>query len=264
MPPGAEDSVLGSFSERSAIVVHGASRGIGLGFARKLVASGRSGPMFFTCRDPESALQLGEMRSACHGSVYVLQMDATQESTVASAASFVRERTEFVDIVINCFGVLHDGAGLRPEKRIADVSAESFARSFSTNAVGPALVAKHFTPLLPKRGRCVLASLSAGVGSIEDNRLGGWYAYRASKAAQNMITRGLSIEIARTKKGAICVALHPGTTATALSEPFTRNVSEDRLFSTERAADQLLAVIDGLQSTDNGRFLAWDGTAIPW
>jgi NAD(P)-dependent dehydrogenase (short-subunit alcohol dehydrogenase family) len=167
-------------------------------------------------------------------------------------------------MVINCLGLLHDGEDFRPEKRIEDVSAENLARSFSTNAIGPALVAKHFAPLLPVRSRCVFATLSARVGSIADNRLGGWYAYRASKAAQNMITKGLSIELARKKKGVICVALHPGTTATALSEPFIRNVPSERLFSPELAAGQLLAVIDRLRSGDNGSFLAWDGTTIPW
>ena len=112
--------------------------------------------------------------------------------------------------------------------------------------------------------RAVFANLSARVGSIEDNRLGGWYAYRASKAAQNMYTRTLAIEWARSRRNVICVALHPGTTDTDLSRPFQGNVPEGKLFSVDRTVSQLLAVIDRLQPDDSGQFFAWDGERIPW
>ena len=118
--------------------------------------------------------------------------------------------------------------------------------------------------LLAHADRAVFASLSARVGSIEDNRLGGWYAYRASKAAQNMYTRTLAIEWARSRRNVICVALHPGTTDTDLSRPFQGNVPEGKLFGVERTVAQLLAVIDRLQPADTGQFLAWDGERIPW
>ena len=153
---------------------------------------------------------------------------------------------------------------MQPEKRLADVSPVSLQRSFAVNAVGPLLVAKHFQGLLDREARAVFASLSARVGSIGDNRLGGWYAYRSAKAAQNMVTRNLSIELRRRARGVICVALHPGTVDTGLSRPFQSNVPEERLFSPERAAQQLLAVIDGLRPEDNGGFVAWDGQPIPW
>ena len=135
---------------------------------------------------------------------------------------------------------------------------------FEVNAFGPLVVAKHFLPLLKHSERAVLANLSARVGSIGDNRLGGWYAYRASKAAQNMFTRNLSLELARRAPKVICVALHPGTVDTELSKPFQGGVSPDRLFDADRAARQLLEVIDGLRPEQTGRFLAWDGTTIPW
>jgi NAD(P)-dependent dehydrogenase (short-subunit alcohol dehydrogenase family) len=147
---------------------------------------------------------------------------------------------------------------------LADVRPESLARSFAVNAVGPLLVARHFESLLAHEDRAVFASLSARVGSIEDNRLGGWYAYRASKAAQNMYTRTLAIEWARSRRNVVCVALHPGTTDTDLSRPFQGNVPEGKLFGVERTVSQLLEVIDRLQPADTGQFLAWDGERIPW
>jgi NAD(P)-dependent dehydrogenase (short-subunit alcohol dehydrogenase family) len=136
--------------------------------------------------------------------------------------------------------------------------------AFAVNGAGPLLLAKHLEPLLPRRERAVFASLSARVGSIGDNRLGGWYAYRASKAAQNMFIRTLAIELARRARGAICVALHPGTTDTELSRPFQGGVPESKLFTAERAVEQLLRVIDGLGPGDTGRFIAWNGERIPW
>jgi NAD(P)-dependent dehydrogenase (short-subunit alcohol dehydrogenase family) len=159
--------------------------------------------------------------------------------------------------------VLHDGA-LRPEKRIEDADPERLRRVFEVNAFGPLLVAKHFLALLRHPERAVLANLSARVGSIEDNRIGGWYGYRASKAAQNMFTRTLAIELRRRAPGVICVALHPGTVATALSEPFRGSVDPARVFTPRRAAEQIWAVVQSLSPEDGGRFLDWAGKPIPW
>jgi NAD(P)-dependent dehydrogenase (short-subunit alcohol dehydrogenase family) len=153
---------------------------------------------------------------------------------------------------------------MRPEKRLADLSADALARAFAVNAIGPLLVARHFEPLLAHGERAVFASLSARVGSIEDNRLGGWYAYRASKAAQNQFTRTLAVEWARSRRNVICVALHPGTTDTDLSRPFQGNVPAGKLFEVDYAVTQLLQVIDRLQPADSGQFLAWNGDRIPW
>jgi len=137
-------------------------------------------------------------------------------------------------------------------------------RSFRVNALGALLVAKHFQGFFDRNDRVVFASLSARVGSIGDNRLGGWYAYRASKAAQNMITKNLAIELRRRARGVVCVALHPGTVATDLSAPFRGGVPEEKLFDASRAARQLLGVIDSLTPDSNGGFFAWDGEPIPW
>jgi NAD(P)-dependent dehydrogenase (short-subunit alcohol dehydrogenase family) len=177
----------------------------------------------------------------------------------------VASRTDRLHLVVNAAGLLHGGPhDMAPEKRLADVRLEALTTGFAVNAFGPLLLARHFESLLAHRERAVFASISARVGSIGDNRLGGWYAYRGAKAAQNMFTRSLSIEWARTRRNVVCVALHPGTTDTGLSRPFQANVPAGKLFTPERAARQLLEVIDRLTPADTGRFLAWDGSGIPW
>ena len=140
--------------------------------------------------------------------------------------------------------------------------AEGMAAQFALNAIGPALVLRHAARLLPRGRRAVFAALSARVGSISDNRLGGWYGYRASKAALNMLVRNLAIEWQRKAKRSIVVALHPGTVDTALSAPFQGNVPPGQLFDAERAALQLLDVLDGLKPVDTGHIFAWDGSEI--
>jgi NAD(P)-dependent dehydrogenase (short-subunit alcohol dehydrogenase family) len=144
------------------------------------------------------------------------------------------------------------------------MSLESLTTLFAVNAAGPALVAKHLLPLTPRDRPAKFAALSARVGSIGDNQLGGWYAYRASKSALNMLIRTLAIEHRRTRPMGICVALHPGTVDTALSAPFLSSVPDGKLFSPKRAAESLLAVLDSLGPDANGGFYAWDGTPIPW
>jgi NAD(P)-dependent dehydrogenase (short-subunit alcohol dehydrogenase family) len=149
-----------------------------------------------------------------------------------------------------------------PERSWREVDAAAMARAFAVNAIGPALLMKHFLPLLPRRGRSVFATLSARVGSIGDNRLGGWYSYRASKAALNQLVRTASIELRRRAPEAVCVALHPGTVATGLSAPFARAGLEVR--SPEVAAADLLRVIGGLTAADSGGFFDHRGVAVPW
>jgi len=144
------------------------------------------------------------------------------------------------------------------------LDAYALEKVLRINTVGPSLVAKHFLPLLQKDSKSVFACLSARVGSIEDNRLGGWYAYRASKAALNMILKTLSIELARSNPNAICVGLHPGTVDTALSMPFQGNVKPDKLFTPGKSASALLSVVNRLRQTDTGKCFAWNGEVIPY
>ena len=256
--------MLASFPTGSQVLVQGASRGIGLEFVRQLLAQPDVGRVFAGCRAPDqadelAALAVGEAR------LQIVPLEVTDEASIARAATAVAGSTDRLHLIVNCAGVLHGGAAsLAPEKRVAEVRPEALAASFAVNAFGPLLVARHFERLLAHRERAVFASISARVGSIGDNRLGGWYAYRGAKAAQNMFTKTLAIEWARSRRNVVCVGLHPGTTDTSLSRPFQANVPPDRLFSPERSVRHLLEVIDRLTPADTGRLYAWDGSEIPW
>jgi NAD(P)-dependent dehydrogenase (short-subunit alcohol dehydrogenase family) len=256
--------MLSSFPDGSHALVTGASRGIGLEFVRQLLAEPRLTRVFAACRQPALAGMLSRMASG-EPRLRVVALDVADEAQVEAAAREFADETDRLNLVVNAAGLLHEAAaGMAPEKRLADVRADTLAASFAVNAFGPLLVAKHFERLLAHRERAVFASISARVGSIGDNRLGGWYAYRGAKAAQNMFTKTLSVEWARSRRNVICVALHPGTTDTDLSRPFQANVPPEKLFSTERTVRQLLEVVERLTPADTGRFLAWDGSEIPW
>jgi NAD(P)-dependent dehydrogenase (short-subunit alcohol dehydrogenase family) len=228
-------------------IVIGTSGGIGAALQRGLLARGVS--VSGLSRSQKEALTGGE-----------LPIDITCEDSIEAAAACLRYKAPFFAILV-ATGLLHD-ADVSPEKALRDLDQASLMRLFSTNAVGPALVAKHFVPLLAKQGRCVFAVLSARVGSIGDNRLGGWYGYRASKAALNMLIKTLAIELARPRPEAICVGLHPGTVDTDLSKPFQRAVSRNGLFSPDQSAAHLLNVIDQLTPAQSGRCFAWNGAEI--
>ena len=190
----------------------------------------------------------------------VTATDLTDEASIAAAAAIVAKGPA-PTLVIVATGLLHeDGKG--PEKAMQELDPAWLARNFAVNTIGPALVAKHFLPLMPRTGRTVFAVLSARIGSIADNKLGGWYGYRTSKAAVNMMVRTLAIEEKRRNDRSIVVALHPGTVDTDLSRPFQGNVTPGTLLTPPRAAVQLLDVIDGLKVTDSGRHFAWDGAEI--
>jgi NAD(P)-dependent dehydrogenase (short-subunit alcohol dehydrogenase family) len=186
-------------------------------------------------------------------------IDVTDEASLAAAASTLTASGPY-HLIITAVGVLHDGT-LSPEKSLRALNPAQMALSFAVNAIGPALVIKHFAPLLPKSGRGVLATLSARVGSIGDNRLGGWYSYRAAKAGLNQLVHSAAIEIGRTRPDAVVLALHPGSVATKLTGPFQVN---HEVFSPADAAQRLLAVIERANPEHTGQFLAYDGTVIPW
>lgn len=191
----------------------------------------------------------------------LVPMDLCDEASVAAAMTALRDHGPF-HLIIDATGVLTLD-GVPPEKRLADLDAVHMARVFAVNTIGPAMVLKHGVALLPAQGRCVVATLSARVGSIGDNRKGGWYSYRASKAALNMVWRTAAIEVARRRPEAVLLALHPGTVFSPLSAPFVA-AGEERpgLMRPENAAARLLAVMDG--ASESGSFKAWDGQAIEW
>ena len=241
----------------TALIV-GASQGIGLEFVRQFLQSNRAERIYATYRHPQSELlTIADPRLRC------FPMDITEEAQIASVVKEIQTETKALHYVINCVGVLHDGE-MQPEKSLRHINSEQLMHYFQVNSIGAVMLAKHIQPLFKHRDRSILATISAKVGSIGDNYLGGWYGYRASKAALNMFMRTTAIEYKRTCPRAIIVALHPGTTDTQLSRPFQRNVLPEKLFSAERTVQQLLAVLDKLQESDSGEFFSWDGTSLSW
>lgn len=198
-----------------------------------------------------------------HPKVDAAHFDLGDEASIAGAAARCRAEGP-LHLVFVATGLLHAGTAVQPEKSWRTLDAEAMARLFAVNAIGPAMIARHFLDLLAKEERAVFAALSARVGSITDNRLGGWYSYRASKAALHMLIRSFAIELARRNPGALCVALHPGSVNTALSKPFQGGVPAGKLFTPRYAAERLLGVVDALGPADSGGIFAWDGSRIPF
>lgn len=242
------------------VLVQGASRGLGLTFATQLAAAGAR--VFATARDPQGSPGLRDL-AAAHPRVTLLTLDVTRLDSIQAAVAEISAATDGLDLVLNVAGVLN-GLGKSPERRLEHIDPAAMAEAFAINAIGPILMARQTLPLLSHGGRAVFASLSARIGSIDDNRKGGWYSCRASKAAQNQLLRTLSIELTRRAPEVISVSLHPGTVDTDMSKPFQRGVPPGKLFSADRAAKQLLDIIKGLTEGDHGTFIAWDGQPIPW
>jgi NAD(P)-dependent dehydrogenase (short-subunit alcohol dehydrogenase family) len=188
-------------------------------------------------------------------------LNLLDEATIESAAKSVAGLGLEVRLVINATGQLHS-ADHQPEKSWQQLDPVHMAESFAVNAIGPALLMKHFLPLLPRQGKSMFATLSAKVGSIGDNRLGGWYSYRASKAALNQLVHTSAIELRRIRPQAICVALHPGTVHSALSAPFAKTGL--LVQQPTEASQRLLQVMDALTIDNSGGFFNHDGSKLPW
>ena len=241
-----------SWPHRAAIF--GASGGVGAALCRVLASRADGGTVYAGSRSDLSEDLPGTIP---------FTFDLADEASLVASAEFM-QRDGPLGLVVIATGslTLSDGAG--PEKSWRALDAGSMAEVFAINTIGPAMIAKHMIPLLPRDRRSVLAALSARVGSIEDNRLGGWHSYRASKAALNMVLKNLAIELARTHSEAVVAGLHPGTVDTALSKPFQRNVATGRLFTPDISARHLLNVIDRLAPSDSREIFAWDGQRIPF
>ncbi len=247
---------------RNALII-GGTRGIGLALVEALLADPAYRHVVAAGRSVDDHPALDRL-AARHGDrCERLALDLADEASIAAAASALQARRPALHLLITTAGLLH-GNGLNPERRLAEIRPEHLLASYAVNAIGPILIAKHFNGLLAHGERAVLATLSARVGSIGDNRLGGWYAYRAAKAAQNQLMHTAAIELARRARELIVVSLHPGTVGTDLSAPFRGNVAAEKLFTPAYAAERLLAVIAGLGRESSGRFYAWDGSEIPW
>ncbi|KAJ4770975.1 NAD(P)-binding Rossmann-fold superfamily protein [Rhynchospora pubera] len=257
--------------EGGVSMVQGASRGIGLEFVRQLLHRKETGHVVATCRDPDSATDLQKLKKDFDSRLNILPLDVTNESTIEEAATTIRDTYGYLNLLINASGILSIPNLLQPETTLSKVEKSSLLLTYEVNAIGPILVVKHMWPFLKvgggtgtEREVAVVANLSARVGSIRDNGLGGWHSYRASKTALNQLMKTISVEFARKKDPISCILLHPGTVDTDLSKPFQRNVPPGKLFTREFSVQKLLNIIDNTKKIDNGKFFAWDSTEIPW
>lgn len=244
-----------SFDRPIRAAVIGASGGIGGALAQALAADpGVDGVMAYSRSG----------RAPTSDKLHPGRLDLEDEASIEAAAAMATDVMGGLDLVIVASGVLHGPDGLKPEKSYRQLDAGAMAQVLAINTIGPALVAKHFLPLLPRQGRAIFAAISARVGSIGDNGLGGWHSYRASKAALNMLLKNFAIETGRRNDAAVIVGLHPGTVATPLSEPFQSGVPEGQLFTADHSAARLLATLDEASPEDSGRVLAYDGERLPY
>ncbi len=246
---------LTSFPDGYRAMVFGAGGGLGGAFVRALAADPRCAAVFTVSR-----------RALDIPGATALQADFDDPDTIAAAAEAAAAYGP-LHLVITATGVLHDGDGLQPEKSWRDLDADRLAEVLRINVIGPSLIARHTLDRLARGPRdapekAVWAALSARVGSISDNRLGGWHGYRASKAALNQMIRTLSVELARKAPGAACIGLHPGTVDTGLSKPFQRNVPDGKLFTPDFSAASLLGVIDAIGPAATGQVFDWAGERI--
>ena len=240
------------------IVVSGATRGIGLAFTSSLLR--RTSSTIIAASRSGSSPALEQLQEQWPGRVLPMVCDVTDQASTRALGEEVKEQGKKIDMVLNVAGLLHDarGSGYMPERSLAAVNADAMSNVLAINAMGPVLMTQALEKQLAKGA--IIGNLSARVGSISDNRLGGWWSYRMSKAALNMATVNMAIELKR--KSVIVVALHPGTTDTGLSEPFQKNVKPEKLFTTEFSTGSMLDVLEGLTLEDTGKFFAFDGSPI--
>lgn len=254
--------LLPSFERPLNIVVVGATGGLGLAVSQRLLQL--PGPLkLWACGRQVDKLEALQHFAQGANALQIHALDFNQPHDIAHTAGLIRQELgeEKLRLCLVCTGFLHeDGQG--PEKKLADLQQEKLLKDFALNAVAPALIAQQFIPLMPRRERAVFAALSARVGSIGDNRLGGWYGYRASKAALNMLIKTTAIESARRKPGLSVIAYHPGTVNTPLSEPFQRNVPAEKLFSPDAAARYFLQLLNNVTPEQSGKHLDWQGRDI--
>jgi NAD(P)-dependent dehydrogenase (short-subunit alcohol dehydrogenase family) len=255
-------SIFTEINNARALIV-GASGGIGLGFVKQLLQEETTSKIYATYRRKETAPEIIYLQQKYSDRLECISMDITDETQITEAIAQIKKSTDKLHLVINCVGILHEET-LQPEKSLRQLNAENLTHYFQINSIGAVLLAKHLLPLFHHGDRSVFATISAKLGSIGDNQLGGWYGYRASKAALNMFMRNAAIEYARSCPNNILVTLHPGTTDTQLSQPFQKNVPSDKLFTVDRTVNQLLKVINKLETSDRGHFFSWDGSHLAW
>lgn len=255
------DALIAGLQSPARALVMGATGGIGLAFVRHLLAHPAVGHVTATARHAHQSPDLAELAKTYPTRLQIAASDLTDPLTLQRLAAQMADAP--LHLCINAAGVLHQ-SGLMPEKNLASINSANLERVFAVNAFGPILLAQALLPLMRHGEPAVFASLSARVGSIGDNRIGGWYAYRAAKAAHNQLLKTVAIECQRTHPQLSIQLLHPGTVDSELSRPFQRGVPAQQLFAPAHAARCLLAVIGSATPQNSGRFIAWDGNEIAW
>ncbi len=288
-----ENSLNRNSDPNAIFVISGASRGIGLQFVSSLLER-TQGKIVACCRSPSTAHQLNEIASQHTDRVEVVTLDVEDQSTIDNLGLYLTKKYQRIDALFNVAGILGDGgiSTSGPERTLASIEREWFEKSLAVNVIGPTMLIKALCPLMRTKGKrkitidddgddsndgkqqqlviipptnrppTIIINLSARVGSISDNQLGGWYSYRSSKSALNQMTRTLAHELHR--QGSHVIALHPGTTNTDLSQPFQKNVAEERLFPVEFTVEKLLDVVDVVGEENSGGFYDWAGMALPF
>ena len=258
-----ETMTLNSFKDQYSVFVQGASKGIGLAFVREYLEDKKIKKVIASSRQLEGSA-LTELINQYPDKLEIYALDLESQSSIDDCAEQIINSNSSLDLILNVAGFLHSNS-IKPEKRISDLNLANLSKNFSINTFGPILLTSKLLPLLKGSPYSVIANLSAKVGSIEDNKSGGWHSYRSSKAAQNMLTKNLAIELSMSNKfSTLCVSLHPGTVDTDLSKPFSRNKDKDNLFTPEECVENLIKVINNLKEADNGNFFDWSGKKIPW
>ncbi|SHM61460.1 SDR family NAD(P)-dependent oxidoreductase [Phytopseudomonas punonensis] len=244
------------------VLIAGASRGIGLALCTALLERDDVAQVWAVARQASTSVELEKLAERHGHRLERLDCDARDEQSLEALAREIHQECNHLHLVISTLGILHQD-GAKAEKALSQLTLTGLQATFATNAFAPILLLKHLLPLLRKHP-ATFAALSARVGSIGDNRLGGWYSYRASKAALNQLLHTASIELKRLNPASTVLTIHPGTTDTELSQPFQANVPEGQLFEPAFSADRILEVVGAHGPDDSGSFWAWDNRPIVW
>lgn len=244
-----------------ATIIAGVSGAIGSALAERYLQAWPEQSLIGLCRYPEQAPEVLQQDPRVH--LRAWDAGATGQMLAESDILALLQASGGVGDLIYAAGLLHDET-MFPEKRLDELTADNLTRTFQVNCIGFGLLVQFLASRLRGRQLKRIVAVSAKVGSIGDNRLGGWYAYRCSKAALNMMVKNLSVELPRRYAPIACVALHPGTTRSALSEPFSQSLANLNVHDASETGDNLFNVIQSLTEADNGRFLSWDGSELPW
>lgn len=255
-------NLIPELNSEAHVLICGASRGIGLALCAALLARDDVTQVWAVARKASTSTELAKLADQYGDRLQRVDCDARNEQSLEALVSETLEGCDHLHLVISTLGILHQD-GAKAEKGLAQLTLASMQASFATNTFAPILLLKHLLPLLRKQPS-TFAALSARVGSIGDNRLGGWYSYRASKAALNQLLHTASIELKRLNPASTVLAIHPGTTDTELSQPFQTNVPDGQLFEPAFSANRIIELVGAHGASDSGTFWAWNDKPIVW